>query len=321
MKKAMREAYGEVLVEIGRENPAVVVFDADLTKATRTEIFAKEFPERFFNMGISEAHMVGTAGGFALEGLIPVVSTFAVFMPGRTFDQIRNTVCYSNLNVKLVATHAGVSVGPDGGSHEAVEDLALMQSLPNMEVYSPADTYQTKAVIRYIINKKGPAYVRLPRQETDTVYNKEITDYSPEVDLLKTGEDLTIVATGLMAPAALKAAEYLEESGVSCRVLNVHCLKPLDEERILDAARETRGLVTVEDHSIIGGLGSAVTDCVTSSFPCPVEKVGVLDAFGQSGTSEELMDHYGLDVDSIVNKTFALWKTVSREGRDLYAGR
>ena len=295
----MREAYGEVLVELGREHEDLVVLDADLAKATRTELFGHIFPERYFDMGIAEANMICTAAGLALEGFRSIVTTFAVFMPGRNFEQIRNTICYNGLNVKMVATHAGVSVGFDGGSHQAIEDIALARVLPKMEVYSPADIHQTKAVLRYLVTRKGPAYVRLPRLDRTTIYERE-TPYRPETDVLRQGADVTIAATGIMVDLALQAADRLGAKGLSCRVLNVHCLKPLDEATLVAAARETRGIVTVEDHAVIGGLGSAVADCVTATAPCRLRKLGVKDAFGQSGSCDDVLRFYGLTVEKIV---------------------
>ncbi|MEW6226541.1 MAG: transketolase family protein [Bacillota bacterium] len=312
MRKAMREAYGEALAELGREFPQVVVLDADLAKATRTVVFGKEFPDRFYNMGISEANMVGVAAGLSLEGYIPFVSSFAVFVPGRVFDQVRNTICYSNLSVKLVATHAGISTGEDGGSHQSVEDLALTRSLPNMRVYVPADAVQTKAIVRYLAESRGPAYVRLPRHETPIIYAEGRSAYSPLIDVLRAGDDVTLAATGIMVEAALRAAEELERERVSCRVLNVHCLKPLDTEAILAAARETRGIVTIEDHSVIGGLGSAVAEVLSENCPAPLVRIGIQDKFGQSGTTQQLLEQYGLTVENIKQAARKIGTTMNR---------
>lgn len=314
MRKAMREAYGEALVELGRENPSVVALDADLAKATRTGLFAKKFPGRHFNMGISEANMVDVAAGLALEGFIPFASSFAVFVPGRTYDQIRNTICYSNLNVKLVATHAGVSTGEDGGSHQSVEDLALARVMPNLKVFVPADAVQARALIRYLAATKGPAYVRLPRHETEVIYGGHSGPYRPGVDVLREGRDVTLAATGIMVESALHAAEELAGKGVACRVLNVHCLKPLEAEPILAAARETGGLVTLEDHSIVGGLGGAVAELLSEAHPVRIIRLGVQDRFGQSGTTQDLLSAYGLTVEKAEEAALRLLSTAGGEG-------
>ena len=300
-KVATREAYGKTLAKLGLENENIVVLDADLSKSTKTADFKKVAPERFINMGIAEGNMMSVAAGLAACGKIPFASTFAIFAAGRAFEQIRNSICYPKLNVKICATHAGITVGEDGASHQAIEDIALMRSIPNMVVISPSDDIETEAAIKAIIKYHGPCYVRLGRSGVYTINNNP--EYKFELGkavTLRKGHDATIIATGIMVDAALEAYNILAEEGIKVRVLNIHTIKPIDEEAIIVAARETGLIVTAEEHSIIGGLGSAVAEVVTSNHPVPVMRVGIKDTFGESGKPEELLKAYGLTADEIV---------------------
>ncbi|MBZ9609260.1 transketolase family protein [Clostridium estertheticum] len=300
-KVATREAYGKALAKLGLENENIVVLDADLSKSTKTADFKKVAPERFINMGIAEGNMMSVAAGLASCGKIPFASTFAIFAAGRAFEQIRNSICYPKLNVKICATHAGLTVGEDGASHQAIEDIALMRSIPNMVVISPSDDVETEAAIKAIIKYHGPCYVRLGRSGVCTV--NDDPEYKFELGkavTLRKGHDATIIATGIMVDAALEAYNILAEEGIKVRVINIHTIKPIDEEAIIVAARETGLIVTAEEHSIIGGLGSAVAEVVTTNHPVPVMRVGVKDTFGESGKPEELLKAYGLTTDEIV---------------------
>lgn len=291
---ATRDAYGKTLLELGRENSKIVVLDADLSGSTKTALFAKEFPERFFNAGIAEANMVGMAAGLAAGGMIPFASTFAVFAAGRAFEQIRQSLAYPHLNVKIVATHGGITVGEDGGSHQSIEDLALMRALPNMTVLCPADGPETAAAIRAVAAFDGPVYVRLGRSKVPVVFPSGCDFRIGAGAVLRPGEDMTFITTGLMSAQALEAAAILEQGGISARVLHLGTIKPLDVDLVLQAARETGAVVTAEEHSVIGGLGSAVCEALAESHPTPVERVGLRDVFGQSGTAEDLLVYYGL---------------------------
>lgn len=302
MKKiATREAYGKALAKIGQENDNIVVFDADLSKSTKTADFKAVCPERFINMGIAEGNMMSVAAGMAACGKIPFASTFAVFATGRAFEQIRNSICYPKLNVKVCATHAGITVGEDGASHQSVEDISLMRSIPNMVVISPSDAVETEAAIEAIVKYNGPCYVRLGRSAV-TVINDN-GDYKFEIGkgvTLREGKEATIIATGVMVEAALEAFNVLAEEGIKVRVVNMHTIKPIDEEAIISAARETGLIITAEEHSIIGGLGSAVAEVVTGNCPVPVLRVGIKDVFGESGKPAELLKAYGLTAEDIV---------------------
>ncbi len=298
--RALRVVYGETLARLGGELPDVVVLDADLSKSTKTAIFAKQYPERFMEMGIAEQDMVSTAAGLAAGGLTPFCSTFAIFATGRAWEQLRNSVCYPNLNVKLVATHGGITVGQDGGSHQAVEDLAVTRVIPNLRVIVPADPMETEQVIETIARLDGPFYVRLPRGKTADVHPQGWRFELGKATELRAGADVTLAACGLMVGLALAAAEELAAAGVDARVLNVSTLKPLDVETLSRAARETGALVTLEEHSVIGGLGSAVCEALSGCCPVPVLRLGVQDQFGQSGTADELLEHYGLTVEKAV---------------------
>jgi transketolase len=297
---ATRDAYGETLAELGAENCDVVALDADLSGSTKTGIFARKFPERFFNMGIAEANMVGTAAGLAAVGKIPFVSTFAIFAVGRAWEQVRQSVAYPKANVKIVATHGGVTVGEDGGSHQSVEDIAIMRAVPNMTVIVPADGVETRGAIRAAAAFKGPVYVRLGRNKVPTIFPE---DHQFEIGKgceLRAGTDMTFVTTGLMTAAALAAAEALEKEGVAARVVHIATIKPLDHELILKAARETGALVTAEEHSIVGGLGGAVAELLAEQHPVPVKRIGVHDRFGTSGKAEELLKYFGLTPEDLV---------------------
>ncbi|MDD4504633.1 MAG: transketolase family protein [Clostridiaceae bacterium] len=302
-KIATREAYGNALAEYGTDS-RIVVFDADLSKSTKTNNFKKKFPERFFNMGIAEGNMMSTAAGMAACGKVAFASTFAVFASGRAFEQIRNSICYPRLNVKIGATHAGISVGEDGASHQAIEDIAIMRALPNMTVISPADAVETKYAVKAAIEHDGPVYLRLGRLSVPVIYDEN--NYKYEIGkgiTLSEGNDATIIATGLMVHAALEAKDLLQKEGISARVVNIHTIKPIDADIIIKAAKETGVIVTAEEHNIIGGLGSAVAEVLVEHYPVPLLRVGVQDKFGKSGKPDKLMEMYGLTAADIVKKT------------------
>lgn len=301
MKKSTRQAYGEALVELGRQNNNVVVLDADLTKSTKTNLFQEEFPERHINVGIAEADLIGTAAGLATCGKIPFASTFAMFAAGRAFEQIRNTVAYPKLNVKIAPTHAGISVGEDGGSHQSIEDISLMRSIPGMVVLSPADATETKKMIFAAAEYNGPVYIRMGRLDVPVLFDDSYDFQIGVANTVKEGTDVTILATGLMTVRALEAAEKLESEGVSVRVINVGTIKPLDGETVLKAAKETKFIVTAEEHSVIGGLGSAVSEFLSETYPTLVKKVGIYDVFGQSGKAEELLEKYELTATKLIS--------------------
>lgn len=300
-KLATREAYGKSLAKLANENNNVVVLDADLSKSTKTADFKAVAPERFFNMGIAESNMMCVAAGMSTCGKIPFVSTFAMFAAGRAYEQIRNSIGYPHLNVKICATHAGITVGEDGASHQAIEDLGLMRAIPGMTVISPSDDVETEAAIRAIAELNGPCYVRLGRAAVNTVNNFE--GYKFEIGKgveLRAGNEATIIATGIMVDAALEAYNMLAEEGVKVRVINIHTIKPIDRTIIEKAARETGVIITAEEHSVINGLGSVVAEVVTETHPVPVLKVGVKDTFGESGKPGELLKEYGLTAEDIV---------------------
>ena len=301
-KIATREAYGKALVKLGKINDDVVVLDADLSKSTKTNDFCKAYPNRFFNMGIAEQNLVGAACGFAAAGKIPFASTFAMFATGRAFEVIRNSACYPKLNVKICATHAGITVGEDGGSHQSVEDISLMRSIPNMTVLVPADGVEAEKMIFAAAEFNGPMYVRLGRSAVPTLFGE---DYNFEIGkgvVLKEGNDATIIACGMMVNEAILAADMLKEENINVRVINMSTIKPIDTELIIKAAKETKAIVTAEEHSIIGGLGSAVSEVVSENCPTIVKKVGINDCFGESGTPAELLEKYGLTSKHIVEK-------------------
>ncbi len=301
IKKATREAYGEALAELGKINENVVVLDADLSGSTKTSVFKKAFPERHFNVGIAEADLIGTAAGLAASGKTAFASTFAMFAAGRAFEQIRNTVAYPKLNVKIAPTHAGISVGEDGASHQSIEDIALMRSIPGMIVLSPADATETKKMVFAAAEYDGPVYIRMGRLGVPVLFDDNYDFQIGIANTLKDGKDVSIVSTGLMTAEALKAAEELEKEGISVRVINVGTIKPLDGETILKAAQETKFIVTAEEHSVIGGLGSAVSEFLSEVHPTKVKKVGIYDKFGQSGTGEELLKKYELTAEKLIS--------------------
>lgn len=297
---ATRDAYGEVLLKLGRKHPEIVVLDADLSGSTKTGKFAKAFPERFFNIGISEQDMVGTAAGLALSGKLPFASTFAIFETGRAWEQIRQTICCSNINVKLVATHGGITVGEDGASHQALEDITLMRVLPNMTVIVPADAIETTSVINTMVDYKGPTYIRLGRVKVPHVMPEDYCFKLGAAYVFHMGKDANIIANGIMVESALRAAETLKSEGLDVGVINMSTVKPLDENTILKAAKTSRAIVTAEEHSIIGGLGSGVCEVLSENHPIPVKRIGIRDAFGCSGEPMALLKLYGLTVEDIV---------------------
>ena len=299
-KIATRDSYGNALAELGKEKENLVVLDADLAAATKTATFKKAFPERHIDCGIAEANMMGIAAGLATCGKVPFASTFAMFAAGRAFEQVRNSIGYPHLNVKIGATHAGISVGEDGASHQCNEDIALMRTIPGMTIINPSDDVEAKAAVRAAYEIDGPVYMRFGRLAVPVINDN--ADYKFEVGkgvLLKDGSDITILATGLEVGESLKAAEKLEADGVSVRVINIHTIKPIDKEIIIKAAKETKKLFTAEEHSIIGGLGGAVAEVLAEEYPAPLYRIGVRDTFGESGPAVELLKKYKLDADGI----------------------
>lgn len=306
MGTATRAAYGHVLKTEVYKNPNVVVLEADLGNATKSNAFKEVAPERYFNMGISEQDLIGTAAGFAAAGKIPLASTFAVFATGRAFEQVRNSVCYPKLNVKICATHAGLTVGADGGSHQAIEDISLMRTLPNMTVINPADAKEAEAAVLAAIDYQGPVYIRLGRAETKDIHDDSYHFEWGKAEVLRQGSDVTIFATGIMTAKALDAAETLAKQGVQAEVINVHTIKPLDEETVIASAKKTGKVVTAEEHSIIGGLGSAVAEVLARQCPTKQAFVGVQDSFGESGSPDDLLAKYGLTTEAIVKAAVGL---------------
>ena len=302
IRKATRESYGEALLELGKENKNVVVFDADLSSATKTSIFAKEFPERFFDMGIAEQNMMSTAAGMSTCGKIPYVSTFAVFAAGRAYDQIRNSICYPNLNVKICATHAGITVGEDGATHQMIEDISLMRTVPNMTVISTSDDTQTKWAVKEISKIQGPVYLRLARLATPKIYEENQKFEIGKAVQIGDGIDATIFATGVTVAEALKAQEILKEKEIEIRVVDIHTIKPIDKEMIIKCAKETKRLISIEDHSIIGGIGSAISEVLTEEYPAKLERMGIKDTFGKSGKAEQLMQYFGITAKDLEEK-------------------
>ncbi len=299
-KVATRKSYGEALEQLGKENPNVVVLDADLAGATKTDMFAKQFPDRFFDMGIAEANMMATAAGFATCGKIPYASTFAVFAAGRAYDQIRNSICYPKLNVKICATHCGVTVGEDGATHQMIEDLSLMRTLPNMTVMSTSDDTQTKWAIKEIAKIQGPVYLRLARMETPILYDENTKFEIGKAIQIGEGTDGTVFATGITVSEAIKAQEILKQEGINIRVVDMHTIKPIDKEIIIKSAKETKKLISIEDHNIIGGLGSAISEVLTEEYPTKLIRLGIKDVFGKSGKAEELIKYFGITADNII---------------------
>lgn len=299
-KIATRQSYGEALKELGKENEKVVVLDADLSTATKTSIFAKEFPNRFFDMGIAEQNMIGTAAGLATCNKIPYASTFAVFAAGRAYDQIRNSICYPKLNVKICATHAGITVGEDGATHQMVEDISMMRTLPNMIVMSTSDDTQTKWAVKEISKLDNPVYLRLCRLETPVIYDENQKFEIGKAVQIGNGTDATIFATGVTVSEALKAQKELEKKNINIRVVDFHTIKPIDKDMILKCAKETKQLLSVEDHSVIGGLGTAISEVLTDEFPCKLTRLGIKDTFGKSGSAEKLMSYFKIDSEEII---------------------
>lgn len=307
-KQATRDAYGKALVELGHQHDDVVVLDADLSKSTKTADFAKVFPDRFINAGIAEQNMIGMAAGLAAAGKTVFASSFAIFATGRAFEIVRNSLAYAKLNVKVCATHAGVTVGEDGGSHESVEDIALMRSVPNMCVVVPADGTSTRRAVEAIYHKNGPVYLRLGRPAVPVIYDDKQEFVIGKGIELRPGGDITLAACGIMVSKCLEAADLLEEEGIRASVLDIHTIKPLDRELIVRKARETGAILTVEEHSVIGGLGSAVCEATSEEYPVPVLRMGLNDVFGQSGSPDQLLEYYGLTVEKILEKTRFLLK-------------
>lgn len=303
---ATRDAYGQALAELGALNDKVVVLDADLSKSTKTNDFKKVYPERFFNMGIAEQNLLGTAAGFAAAGKIPFASSFAVFAVGRAYDQIRNSIAYPKLNVKIAATHAGLTVGEDGGSHQMLEDIALMRALPNMTVIVPADGVETKQVIMAAAEYVGPVYIRLGRPKVPVLFDETYKFEIGKGVVLKEGTDVTLVATGIMVSKAVEAAEALAAEGISAAVVNISTIKPLDNALITEMAQKTGAVVTCEEHNIYGGLGSAVAEVLVENCPVPMARVGVEDSFGESGLPDQLLEKYGLTAANIADKAKAV---------------
>lgn len=295
-----RDVYGQTLIEIGRHDPNLVVLDADLSGSTRTCLFAKEFKRRFFNFGVAEQNMMAASAGLASCGKTVFVSTFAIFAAGRAWDQIRNTAAYNNFNVKIVATHAGVSVGPDGASHQALEDIALMRLIPYMKIIAPCDGPQTKDAVWAAYQTPGPVYVRLGRPKVPTIAGRGGFKFG-EAEVLTNGKDVSIIACGIMLKQALEAAAVLEKEKIGCRVINIHTIKPIDAKTLINAAKETKGIVVCEEHTIVGGLASAVDEVVSENHPARVLRVGVRNRYGQSGEPEELLNEYQLSVNDIVS--------------------
>lgn len=301
MGLATREAYGKALVELGKENENIVVLDADLSKSTKTADFAKEYPNRFINAGIAEQNLLGMSAGLARYGKVPFASTFAVFATGRAFEIIRNSICYPKANVKIAATHAGITVGEDGGSHQSIEDIAIMNSLPNMSVLVPADAKETNEIIKYAAKHVGPVYIRLGRLNSEDIFGDDYKfEYGKGV-CLKEGDDCTIISTGLMSAMAKNACETLKEQGINVRLIHMPTIKPIDRAIIEKAAKETKFILTCEEHSVIGGLGQIVASVTSETVPTKVIKLGINDVFGESATPAQLLEKHGLSSENIVN--------------------
>ncbi len=298
-KKATRQSYGEELANLGEKNNKVVVLDADLSAATKTSIFAKKFPDRFFDMGIAEQNMIGTAAGLATCGKIPFASTFAMFAAGRAYDQIRNSICYPKLNVKICATHAGITVGEDGATHQMIEDISLMRTIPNMTVICTSDDTQTRWAVNEIAKFEGPVYLRLCRLATPKIYEDEKFEIGKGIQI-GDGTDATIIATGVVVSEAIDAMEELKNMGLNVRVIDMYTIKPIDKDIIIKAAKETKKIITIEDHNIIGGLGSAVCEVLAENYPTKVYRMGIKDEFGKSGKADDLLKYFQIDKSAII---------------------
>ena len=303
---AMRDAYGDALLELGATNRDVVVIGADTTGSLKSGVFATKFPERFFNVGIAEQNLVSMAAGMALAGKVAFAGTYAIFVPGKSVDQIRNNICYPNLNVKLVCSHGGISVGPDGASHQQVEDIAIMRAIPKMKVIVPADAVSTRGVVKAIASIPGPFYVRLTRASTPVVYDAGFEYHLGKANLLTDGPDVALIACGIMVPEALRAAESLKAKGVSATVVDLHTVKPIDAETIAKVAQRCGRVVTAEEHNIMGGMGSAVAEVLGETRPTPMKRVGVKDTFGESGEAGELLKKYGMTAADIEQAALSL---------------
>ena len=299
---ANREVYGQTLVEMGKTNSKIVVLDADLFNSTKTEYFKEKFPERFINLGIAEADMIGTAAGLSTCGKIPYATTFAAFATGRVYDQIRTSIAYPKLNVKICATHAGITVGEDGATHQMLEDINLMRGLPNMVVISTADDVETKWAVKEIAKYNGPVYLRLSRYKVPSIYDNETKFEIGKGIQIGDGKDATVFATGVTVEEALKAKEISSTEGIDIRVVDIHTIKPIDKELIIKCAKETKKLISVEDHNIIGGLGSAISEVLTDNYPKKLVRMGIEDTFGRSGRAEDLMKYYGIDSNAIIEE-------------------
>lgn len=307
--KSVRTEYGKTLAELGKNNKDIVVVDADLSCSTQTQLFAKEFPERFFNVGIAEQDAITTAAGLAAVGKIPFVSTFAMFATGRAWEQVRNSICYSCANVKIVATHGGITVGEDGASHQALEDISLMRSIPNMMVIIPADATETKQVIEFAANYNGPVYVRISRSNLPDIFDENKYKFNPnKAVLLKEGKDVTLISNGDTLNEVIECAKILEEKNITAEVINIPVIKPIDAETIIKSAKKTNMVVTIENHSIIGGLGSSVCEVLSENHPTKVLRIGINDEFGQSGEAKQLMAYYGLVAEKLSDKIIGFLK-------------
>ena len=299
-RKSIRKAFGNKLLELGRENSNIVVMDADLAESTQTAIFGKEFPDRFFDMGIAEQDMIATAAGLASVGKIPFVASFAMFVTGRTYDQIRNGICYPEFNVKFIGTHGGITVGEDGATHQALEDISLMRSIPNMTVFVPADCRECEEVIRFAAENNGPMYIRIPRTNVPDIFPEDYDFDFCKAQVLQEGTDVTVITNGETLAEVIQAANILEKEGYSIQIIHVPVVKPLDDVTIVEKTKQTKFVITVENHSIIGGLGSAVCEILSYYNPMPVVRLGINDTFGQSGKWDELLDYYGLSANKLV---------------------
>ena len=305
-KKSIREAFGKKLTELGTNYPNLVVLDADVSASTQTKQFAKVFPERFFDVGIAEQDLIATAAGLALTGKIPFAASFAVFATGRTYDQIRASVCYQNTNVKIIGTHGGITVGEDGATHQALEDVSLMRNLPNMTVIVPADCNECEQVLEYAASHEGPVYIRIARNSLPDIYSNDYKFNLNKANILKTGKDVTLISNGDVMAETIKAAEILAKNNIDAEVICMPVVKPFDTQSVINSATKTKLVVTVENHSINGGLGSAVCETLSENCPTRVLRIGINDEFGQSGTAKELIKHYGLDAESIASKVMGI---------------
>jgi len=309
--KSVRSEYGKTLVELGKKNNNIVALDADLSCSTQTKLFAKEFPERFFNAGIAEQDLMTTAAGLACTGKIPFVSTFAMFATGRAWEQIRNTICYSNLNVKIAATHGGITVGEDGASHQSLEDISLMRSIPNMIVIVPADAAETRQAVEFAASHYGPVYIRIARTNLPDIFDDSYKFDYKKAAVLKEGSTVTLITNGETLVETIDCAKILSDKGIDAEIINVPVVKPLDGETIIRSAKKTNRVITIENHSVIGGLGSAVCELLSENYPVKIHRIGTNDEFGQSGNAKELMAYYGLNAEKLAEKITGLLKNDS----------